>query len=152
MGFLIFCGVTLGVTLLCLNLFPKLKEYNDFNDAHKHNSIKLKFEQFRKFYLINPSAWDIDKYSCARYDKNCYYIKFSLIDYFKYRKFLKTKDHVKDKLMENFLELIQEDIDKKREEAMRELEQAQEEQFKVLKEKLKSKEESHESKGQVLAI
>ena len=35
---------------------------------------------------------------------------------------------------------------------MRELEQAQEEQFKVLKEKLKSKEESHESKGQVLAI
>lgn len=138
MGFLIFCGVTLGVTILGLSIFPIIQNYHEFCS---NSTVKLTFKEFKKFYSVSDGvSWSLCDNYCMKYGDNCsqaYYIKFSFPDYIKYLSFLKNKDKSKnDGDLEKFLQLIQKDIDKKRAEAEKELEQAQAEQARFLKEKL----------------
>lgn len=93
----------LKITFICSIIAFIIAILSDYYIANKHkDSVKMKFSYFRDTYYINPKAWALTGESaswCARenidqlryvkyekyYGRTVYYIKFSFIDWLKFR-------------------------------------------------------------------
>lgn len=111
---------------------------------------KIKFDQFKKFYYLNPSSYELDTWYAIKqhvtqpkdnhYGVRCYYqiVRFNYIDTIKYQFFrlhqLKA-EHEKelDENTQRYLSYVQEDIDKLAAQSEEYKQQAHEELNKVLK-------------------
>ena len=100
------------------------------------NCILLNFSQFKSFYIVNPSKWDLDWGShTMRYKKgsDCDYYKIAIKSYLEYlflfkpfkkninKKFLQERS---DEQLKVVLQDIQSDIDSLKKQAQEELQQA----------------------------
>lgn len=100
------------------------------------NCILLNFSQFKSFYSINPSKWDLDWTSCTiRYQKgsDCNYYKIAIKSYLEYLFLFKPfKKNINKKILQErsneqlkvVLQDIQSDIDNLKKQAQEELQQA----------------------------
>lgn len=99
------------------------------------NCILLNFSQFKSFYIVNPSKWDLDWTSCTiRYQKgsNCDYYKIAIKSYLEYLFLFKPfKKNINKKILQErnneqlkvVLQDIQSDIDSLKKQAQEELQQ-----------------------------
>ena len=100
------------------------------------NCILLNFSQFKSFYNVNPSKWDLDWTSCTiRYQKGsvCDYYKIAIKSYLEYLFLFKPfKKNINKKILQErnneqlkvVLQDIQSDIDNLKKQAQEELQQA----------------------------
>lgn len=109
---------------------------------------KIRFDQFKKFYYLNPSSYELDTWYAIkrvtppkdkRCDGRCYYqiVRFNYIDTIKYQFFrihrlIAERDEELDKNTQRYLEFVQEDINKLAEKSEKYKQQAQEEMNKFL--------------------
>ena len=92
----------LKITFICSIIAFIIAILSDYHIANKHkDSVKMKFSYFRDTYYINPEAWaltgELSSWSAYenkeqlryvkryRYGREVYYIKFSFIDWLKFR-------------------------------------------------------------------
>lgn len=92
----------LKITFICSIIAFIIAILSDYHIGNRHeNSVKMKFSYFRDTYYINPEAWALTGESsswCAyedkdqlryvkryHYGRDIYYIKFSFIDWLKFR-------------------------------------------------------------------
>ena len=106
-------------------------------DGNRDDCLELKFNQFKKFYSINPGKYDLCDHTVIRRDSYRngfpkYVIKFNIIDTFKYIHFREQveKNMVNtcmNNKMKEFLSLVQDDIDELNQEAQEAIEKAKRE-------------------------
>ena len=106
-------------------------------DGNRDDCLELKFNQFKKFYSINPGKYDLCDHTVIRRDSYRngfpkYVIKFNIIDTFKYTHFREQveKNMVNtcmNNKMKEFLSLVQDDIDELNQEAQEAIEKAKRE-------------------------
>ena len=106
-------------------------------DGNRDDCLELKFNQFKKFYSINPGKYDLCDYTVIRRDSYrsgfpTHKIKFNIIDTFKYIHFREQveKNMVNtcmNNKMKEFLSLVQDDIDELNQEAQEAIEKAKRE-------------------------
>ena len=106
-------------------------------DGNRDDCLELKFNQFKKFYSINPGKYDLCDHTVIRRDSYRngfpkYVIKFNIIDIFKYIHFREQveKNMVNtcmNNKMKEFLSLVQDDIDELNQEAQEAIEKAKRE-------------------------
>lgn len=98
------------------------------------NCILLNFSQFKTFYIVNPSKWDLDWTSCTmRYkDNDDSYYKIAIKNYLEYLFLFKPfKKNINKKILQEqhdkqlkvVLQDIQSDIDNLKKQAQKEIEQ-----------------------------
>ena len=93
----------LKITFICSIIAFIIAIFSDYYNANKHkDSVKMKFSYFRDTYYINPEAWVLprkiapwsacdamDQLRYVKYERyygrEVYYIKFSFIDWLKFR-------------------------------------------------------------------
>ena len=106
-------------------------------DGNRDDCLELKFNQFKKFYSINPGKYDLCDYTVIRRDSYksgfpTHKIKFNIIDTFRYMHFRKeieknrANDYM-DNRMKEYLSLVQDDIDELNQEAQEAIEKAKRE-------------------------
>ena len=106
-------------------------------DGNRDDCLELKFNQFKKFYSINPGEYDLCDHTVIRRDSYRngfpkYVIKFNIIDIFKYIHFREQveKNMVNtcmNNKMKEFLSLVQYDIAELNQEAQEAIETAKRE-------------------------
>ena len=106
-------------------------------DGNRDDCLELKFNQFKKFYSINPGKYDLCDYIVIRRDSYksgfpAYKIKFNIIDTLRYMHFKKEiEKNVVNTCMNNkmkeYLSLVQDDIDELNQKAQEEIEKAKRE-------------------------
>ena len=111
---------------------------------------KIRFDQFKKFYYLNPSSYELDTWYAIKqhvtppkdnhYSGRCYYqiVRFNYIDTIKYQFFRlhRLKAEHEEELNENtqrYLSYVQEDIDRLAAQSEEYKQRAHEELNKVLK-------------------
>ena len=95
--------IFLKITFICSIIAFVIAILSDYHIANKHEkSVKMKFSYFRDTYYINPEAWALPGASASwgiyenkdqlryvkyerGYGKKIYFIKFSFIDWLKFR-------------------------------------------------------------------
>lgn len=108
-----------------------------YGDRNRDNCLELKFNQFKKFYSINPEKYDLWDHTVIRRDSYksgfpTYKIKFNIIDTLRYMHFKKeieknrANDYMNNKMKE-YLSLVQDDIDELNQEAQEAIEKAKRE-------------------------
>lgn len=106
-------------------------------DGNRDDCLELKFNQFKKFYSINPGKYDLWDHIVIRRDSYksgfpTYKIKFNIIDTLMYMHFKKeieknrANDYMNNKMKE-YLSLVQNDIDELNQEAQEAIEKAKRE-------------------------
>ena len=106
-------------------------------DGNRDDCLELKFNQFKKFYSINPGKYDLCDHTVIRRDSYRngfpkYVIKFNIIDTFKYIHFREQveKNMVNtcmNNKMKEFLSLVQYDINELNQEAQEAIKKAKRE-------------------------
>lgn len=106
-------------------------------DGNRDDCLELKFNQFKKFYSINPGKYDLWDHIVIRRDSYksgfpTYKIKFNIIDTFRYMHFRKEieKNMVNacmNNKMKEYLSLVQDDINELNQEAQEVIEKAKRE-------------------------
>ena len=106
-------------------------------DGNRDDCLELKFNQFKKFYSINPGKYDLCDYTVIRRDSYksgfpTHVIKFNIIDTLRYMHFRKeieknrANDYMNNKMKE-YLSFVQDDIDELNQEAQEAIEKAKRE-------------------------
>ena len=106
-------------------------------DWNRDDCLELKFNQFKKFYSINPGKYDLCNHTVIRRDSYksgfpTYKIKFNIIDTLRYMHFKKeieknrANDYMNNKMKE-YLNFVQNDIDELNQEAQEAIEKAKRE-------------------------
>lgn len=106
--------VIIGVISAVLVFFFVVSYAEHYSSA----KIKVAFDTWKSLYLIAPHHWNLSKESCY-YSKtfmNNYFVYFSVIDYIRYRLFLRQlnkKEYTQSTVEEtqDFLKMMQEDIE-----------------------------------------
>lgn len=82
-----------NIILLILSLADGFKHFNKKSDIISY----LSFNQFKNIYLIDPKSWNISQYHCEYIYNYCYraFGFKTIIDYYKYLKFLRQLDKQK---------------------------------------------------------
>ena len=90
----------------------------------------IKFSQFKKFYAINPSEYELENTYVRRSYKSSYrYIGFNLLDTYRYiffylKKNLTNKKLANDEEKKIYLSIVKEDIEELNKKAEEEIEKA----------------------------
>ena len=106
-------------------------------DGNRNDCLELKFNQFKKFYSINPGKYDLCDYTVIRRDSYksgfpTHVIKFNIIDTLRYMHFRKeieknsANEYMNNKMKE-YLSFVQDDIDELNQEAQEAIEKAKRE-------------------------
>ena len=106
-------------------------------DGNRDDCLELKFNQFKKFYSINPGKYDLWDHIVIRRDSYksgfpTHKIKFNVIDTFRYMHFRKeieknsANEYMNNKMKE-YLNFLQNDIDELNQKAQEEIEKAKRE-------------------------
>ena len=105
-----------------------------YSDRNRDDCLELKFDQFKKFYSINPGKYDLWDHTVIRRDSYksgfpTYKIKFNIIDTLRYMHFKKEieKNMVNacmNNKMKEYLSLVQDDIDELNQKSKEEIEKA----------------------------
>ena len=106
-------------------------------DRNRDDCLELKFNQFKKFYSINPGKYDLCDHTVIRRDSYksgfpTHKIKFNIIDTLRYMHFKKeieknrANDYMNNKMKE-YLNFVQNDIDELNQEAQEAIEKAKRE-------------------------
>ena len=106
-------------------------------DGNRDDCLELKFNQFKKFYSINPGKYDLCDHTVIRRDSYksgfpTHKIKFNIIDTLRYMHFKKeieknrANDYMNNKMKE-YLSFVQDDIDELNQEAQEAIEKAKRE-------------------------
>ena len=106
-------------------------------DGNRDDCLELKFNQFKKFYSINPGKYDLCDYTVIRRDSYksgfpTHKIKFNIIDTLRYMHFRKeieknsANEYMNNKMKE-YLNFVQNDIDELNQKAQEEIEKAKRE-------------------------
>ena len=108
-----------------------------YSDRNRDDCLELKFNQFKKFYSINPGKYDLCDYTVIRRDSYrsgfpTHKIKFNIIDTLRYMHFKKEieKNRANDYMnnrMKEYLSLVQDDIDELNQEAQETIKKAKRE-------------------------
>ena len=106
-------------------------------DRNRDDCLELKFNQFKKFYSINPGKYDLWDHTVIRRDSYksgfpTHKIKFNIIDTLRYMHFRKeieknTTNARMNSKMKEYLSLVQDDIDELNQEAQEAIEKAKRE-------------------------
>ena len=106
-------------------------------DGNRDDCLELKFNQFKKFYSINPGKYDLCDHTVIRRDSYksgfpTHKIKFNIIDTLRYMHFKKEieKNRANDYMnnrMKEYLSLVQDDIDELNQEAQETIKKAKRE-------------------------
>ena len=106
-------------------------------NRNRDDCLELKFNQFKKFYSINPGKYDLCDHTVIRRDSYksgfpTHKIKFNIIDTLRYMHFKKEieKNRVNDYMnnkMKEYLSFVQDDIDELNQEAQEAIEKAKRE-------------------------
>ena len=106
-------------------------------DGNRDGCLELKFNQFKKFYSINPGKYDLWDHIVIRRDSYksgfpTHKIKFNIIDTLSYMHFKKEieKNMINacmNNKMKEYLSLVQDDIDELNQEAQEAIEKAKRE-------------------------
>ena len=106
-------------------------------DGNRDGCLELEFNQFKKFYSINPGKYDLCDHTVIRRDSYksgfpTYKIKFNIIDTLRYIHFKKQIEKNKanarmDNRMKEYLCAVQHDIDELNQEAQEAIEKAKSE-------------------------
>lgn len=114
--------VILGVLFLVFGL-PFISNFADWYFSRDSSCPRISYKNFKNFYAIAPKKWKFGKqYLC--YNGNV--VEFnSYIDVMKYQRFQKQKEKHEEEMEKNtrqaaFLEEIQKDIDRYRDQAAEE--------------------------------
>lgn len=132
MVIIIIASITSFVTMpiWISKIVDSVYEYKNFNQKCKnYESIKITFKQFQEFHAIAPNRWTWDigedcdnkkrieglKYSASHYLYKGYCIRFSFIDFMRFKKFIKEYDANKKNKQdmsakESFMKYVQQDI------------------------------------------
>ena len=112
----VFIVIILSIFGIMLNILLDI-----YSDRNRDDCLELKFNQFKKFYSINPGKYDLCDHTVIRRDSYksgfpTHIIKFNIIDTFKYIHFKKQieKNRANDYMnnrMKEYLNLVQNDID-----------------------------------------
>ena len=140
-----FIVIMLILFLFMVHVLFAISEWSELSSP-----CKIKFDQFKKFYYLNPSSYELDTWYAIkqhvtppkdnRYGERCYYqiVRFNYIDTIKYQFFRlhRLKAEHEEELDENtqrYLSYVQEDIDRLAEKSEEYKQRAHEELNKVLK-------------------
>ena len=106
-------------------------------DGNRDGCLELEFNQFKKFYSINPGKYDLCDHTVIRRDSYksgfpTHVIKFNIIDTLRYMHFRKeieknsANEYMNNKMKE-YLNFVQNDIDELNQKAQEEIEKAKRE-------------------------
>ena len=124
-----FIAIILAVFGILLDILLDM-----YGDRNRDDCLELKFNQFKKFYSINPGKYDLCDHTVIRRDSYksgfpTHVIKFNIIDTLRYMHFRKEieKNMVNacmNNKMKEYLSLVQDDIDELNQEAQEAIEKA----------------------------
>lgn len=103
-----------------------------YTDEKRKDCFEIKFNQFKKFYAISPNKYKLCMYHVVKEGAPAHFIKFNLIDTFRYINFVKqTKKNKHNECMNNkmkeYLNSVQNDINDLNKKAQEEIERAKKE-------------------------
>ena len=103
-----------------------------YSDEKRNKCFQIKFSQFKKFYSISPEKYKLFNLFVVKEGNPAHYIKFNIIDTFRYIHF--TKQLAKNKNNEHmntqmraYLNSVQDDIIELNKKAQEEIEKANKE-------------------------
>lgn len=103
-----------------------------YMDEKRKDCFKIKFSQFKKFYAISPKSYILEEYHVVKRGAPVHFIKFNLIDTFRYMNFAKQiaknkHNKLMNDQMKKYLNSVQNDINYLNEIAQKEIEKAKKE-------------------------
>ena len=103
-----------------------------YSDEKRNKCFQIKFSQFKKFYSISPEKYGLFYLYVVKKGSPTYYIKFNIIDTFRYIHFTKQLEKNKDSehmdtQMRAYLNSVQDDIIELNKKAQEEIEKASKE-------------------------
>ena len=128
----LFIAIVLFIFAIILDMLLDI-----YSDRNRDDCLELKFNQFKKFYSINPGKYDLCDHIVIRRDSYksgfpTHKIKFNIIDTLRYMHFKKEieKNRANDYMnnrMKEYLSLVQDDIDELNQEAQEAIKKAKRE-------------------------
>ena len=128
----VFIVIILFIFAIILNMLLDI-----YSDRNRDDCLELKFNQFKKFYSINPGKYDLCNHTVIRRDSYksgfpTHKIRFNIIDTLRYMHFKKEieKNRANDYMnnrMKEYLSLVQDDIDELTQEAQETIKKAKRE-------------------------
>lgn len=103
-----------------------------YSDEKRNQCFQIKFSQFKKFYSISPEKYKLFNLFVVKEGNPAHYIKFNIIDTFRYIHFTKQLEKNKDSehmdtQMRAYLNSVQDDIIELNKKAQEEIEKANKE-------------------------
>lgn len=103
-----------------------------YSDEKRNKCFQIKFSQFKKFYSISPEKYKLFNLFVVKEGNPAHYIKFNIIDTFRYIHFTKQLEKNKDNeymnnQMKAYLDSVQEDINELNKKAQEEIDKANKE-------------------------
>jgi len=96
---IVFLIATYSIAKKVSSILFRRKKYRDGSTV-RENALRISYEEFKKFYDLNPDAWEISKGGFV-YRKRYPEAKFALSygDYMRCEKMMKSAKHLREKMV-----------------------------------------------------